>query len=287
MIFLYGLDLVKDAATLLCRQFDLSKIRPIQHINQVSFNKENVANYGGFRKVHSVNIPIHINLILIGFDGDGNRGIHLTQHDLEPWLEHIEHTLPHLVIPVGEEQLTTQIIKTPRLPVKYKYTTRVIKLSQLVTTILEDAIFWHLRPENSLVAEHQLTTEREHHSQYFYVDAFKFSSLLNSLLKFLKLNNTYTLFVLNPKSPVDSDETYGYRTGFSELEIRFLYQNFEYSTPSFSDLYYPPETHRTDEHLVDFETVKELKNYTIHWKDMTRESEVYYSAPRSFRSLIL
>jgi len=67
--------------------------------------------------------------------------------------------------------------------------------------------------------EHDETTK-----DMFYVDASKFSSLLSSILHYLKLSNTYSIFILNPHSPVARDQMYGYRTGFSHGELELLYK---------------------------------------------------------------
>lgn len=45
----------------------------------------------------------------------------------------------------------------------------------------------------------------------YYVDAYKLSSIFNHLLQSLDLANQYTLFILNPNSPVEKDQMYGYR----------------------------------------------------------------------------
>ena len=62
--------------------------------------------------------------------------------------------------------------------------------------------------------------------------------MLRSLLEELKLDTTYTLFVLNPKSPLAADEGYGYRTGFSARELELLRGNFDIAEGSFSEFYY-------------------------------------------------
>lgn len=45
----------------------------------------------------------------------------------------------------------------------------------------------------------------------FYVDAYKLSRVLYHLLLSLNLTDSYSLFVLNPKSPLSENQVYGYR----------------------------------------------------------------------------
>ncbi len=124
----------------------------------------------------------------------------------------------------------------------------VLKLCPLVNTLLEDAILWNLRAEEPEYVSHYWyillllynneidaiptiylilsiylyylwrTIDRaeealphERPKQYFYVDSFKFSSILSNLLQFLNITDTYTLFILNPKHPLAKDQVYGYR----------------------------------------------------------------------------
>jgi hypothetical protein len=90
---------------------------------------------------------VPINIILLGFEGDGLESINLAPEDLKPWFEHIEHSLNHVVVPVGEEQTTTHVYHTEGVPVEYSLHLNVLKLCPLVSTILEDIIYWNLRPE--------------------------------------------------------------------------------------------------------------------------------------------
>lgn len=117
-----------------------------------------------------------------------------------------------------------------------------MKLDPLVNTIVEDTIYWHLRPENPAYLfnfqtssvrvlmltyqyrsiapfQGQLDSADEYidHSadqsnpERFYVDAYKVSRVLYHLLLSLNLTDTYTLFLLNPKNPLKENQVYGYR----------------------------------------------------------------------------
>jgi len=80
----------------------------------------------------------------------------------------------------------------------------------MVNTVLEDVILWHIRPEDPRYNPSSATQNMEQPTR-FYVDAFKVSRVLEHLLVSLNLTQAYTLFILNPKSPVEEGEIYGYR----------------------------------------------------------------------------
>jgi hypothetical protein len=47
-------------------------------------------------------------------------GITIDKELLKPWFKHIQHELPHLIVPVGEHQTTTEIYETRRSSVHYR-----------------------------------------------------------------------------------------------------------------------------------------------------------------------
>ena len=70
-----------------------------------------------------------------------------------------------------------------------------------------------------------------------YVDAYRVSSVLHSLLDHLKLTKSYTLFIMNPKKPLPHNkQVYGYRTGFSKFEIDEIY-NSDYKSSLLSAIH--------------------------------------------------
>eukprot|EP01104_Vermistella_antarctica_P018574 TRINITY_DN6935_c0_g1_i1.p1 TRINITY_DN6935_c0_g1~~TRINITY_DN6935_c0_g1_i1.p1 ORF type:complete len:987 (+),score=140.82 TRINITY_DN6935_c0_g1_i1:91-3051(+) len=193
----------------------------------------NVATYLNVTKVRAIHVPVNVNIIVVGFDGDGRNAIKIGADDLESWLAHADHSLRHLVVPVGEQQATTGVHDTERSRVEYRMSYSVVKLSPLVNTILEDHLVNNARPENPELCEDD-TTEKPSEVERFYVDAFRFNTILSSLTSFLGVNNSYSLFILNPKSPMDNaKQIYGYRAGFSDQEIQLLYNtdDFRFDLP--------------------------------------------------------
>lgn len=190
-----------------------------------------MANYRSLSEIISVSLPLPINLIFVGFDGDGEHGLELVEDNFNEWFEHIDHFVRHRIVPVGEEQTTTERRKTPKTHVKYQLNYNLVKLDPLVNTIVEDTIYWHLRPEDPNykkagedfhAGEHEQKDEPKGGNEKFYVDAFKLSRVLYHLILSVNLTDSYTLFIMNPKKAVGSDQTYGYRVGFSEAEISEL-----------------------------------------------------------------
>lgn len=46
--------------------------------------------------------------------------LRISEQEFKPWFEHFESVLKHNVVPVGEEQTTTQKIQTPTTKVNYE-----------------------------------------------------------------------------------------------------------------------------------------------------------------------
>lgn len=254
-----------------------------------------------------MSLPIHINLIFVGFDGDGQNGIKIPTHLFEEWFEHVEHTIDHETIPFGDNSTkpSSFVYSSNRVfacrsnifapfsfersysRVKYRFMARIIKVSSLVNTIIENAIMYHLRAEDpEYDPKSTATTDSRINPETFYVDAFKFSSLLVSLVRHLGLGsqNGYTLFVLNPKSAINEDQKYGYRVGFSHQEIDALHGSTAFSLPPslHSELY----KRRGDEELAHQVITDDNSQQTtapqrpvasksVHWVDLTSQSQAW------------
>jgi hypothetical protein len=60
--------------------------------------------------------------------------------------------------------------------------------------------------------------------EWHQVDIIPMENALKDLVDCLRLNSSYTLFLMNPKLPYP-DMNYGYRYGFSEAELQHLHEN--------------------------------------------------------------
>ncbi len=47
----------------------------------------------------------------------------MTKDNFEAWFEHIDHFMRHTIVPVGEEQTTTDRYETRRTHIKYRFAT--------------------------------------------------------------------------------------------------------------------------------------------------------------------
>lgn len=136
-------DLVKNEERFILKP----ELSGMNSSEQIWLANNNVANVLGIQPVKQIAIPIYFNLIFVGFDGDGNDGIELLNENFEEWFEHITHQLPHITVPVGEEQTTVKKVKLKETKLKYIYSINLIKLHPIVNTVLEDILFWGVRDE--------------------------------------------------------------------------------------------------------------------------------------------
>ncbi|EGG17854.1 hypothetical protein DFA_08855 [Cavenderia fasciculata] len=176
-------------------------------------NSETISHFIGMTTTKELIIDIPVNFIFIGFSGEGNLGFDLASDTLTEWFEHLEHSLPHIIVPFGEDYTTNERYETPKTHIQYRFNIHVSKVNQLVNTLIEDAIYWNMRPEE---AEYQ---------DRFYTNPNLVTSLLSSLSMHLGLGEkSYTLYILNPNNPLPEYALYGYRTGFANEELEELYR---------------------------------------------------------------
>jgi hypothetical protein len=180
------------------------------------------AHIADLKQIEKVILPVRVNIAFVGFEGDGQGALRLTPQDLQPWFEHIEHIVPHTVVPLGEEQLTVDATTNQKSAVSYRVEINVIELDPLVNTIIEDVLLWNVR-EDQRVRE-DFRREMNLLPQH-YVDPFKLTRVLNRLVIDLNIQGEYTLFVMHPKSPVEGTHKYGYRMGFAQQELTEIFNN--------------------------------------------------------------
>lgn len=201
-----------------------------QKANQRWLKSEDIADFCDIKSIKYVTVPIVLNIVFIGFEGNGQHGFVMHDDDLQLWFEHIEHQFDiNRLIHLDHKE-------SSHFSLKYSVSLRLIKLSPLVNIVIENAILKGMRSdvpdgydEEYENENHSLDNHDKEEYQDHYVDVFKFTSLLKDLEYNLGLNNTYSLFIMNPKNPFkDSTERYGYRIGFSKEEIKILYKSKEY-----------------------------------------------------------
>ncbi|PRP89607.1 hypothetical protein PROFUN_00871 [Planoprotostelium fungivorum] len=180
----------------------------------------NLANFLNLDKVKTISIPIAINVIFIGFSGDGKARLKLSQEYLSKWLHHAEHTIPHTTVTLRQEGVQG---RQARALVEYDVDINVLEVSPMVNTIIQDHLYWYLRPEDVTGKTEGIQKPKREAKVRYYSDASRMSNILSSLLKHINQTDPYTLFVLNPETHLQSHEMYGYRTGFSDDELNSVY----------------------------------------------------------------
>ncbi len=73
------------------------------------------------------------------------------------------------------------------------------------------SLLWPLFSSIHVFDRYDKETHKGTEQPKFYVDSYKLSRVLQHLLNTLDLANSYTLFILNPKRPVEQYHVYGYR----------------------------------------------------------------------------
>ena len=58
-------------------------------------------------KVNKMYMKLQVNIILIGFQGDGHLKLDVPEETFGSWFEHISHKKPHVVVPLGEGKQAT------------------------------------------------------------------------------------------------------------------------------------------------------------------------------------
>lgn len=106
----------------------------------------NLAKYNGMFPEPYITIRVDINLVFIGFSGDGHYKLNLGEEQLKPWFEHMEHRMEHTLVPTNDAPDASHPTRSTH--VYYKYHFNVLELHPDVDTIIEAIIWDNARPEN-------------------------------------------------------------------------------------------------------------------------------------------
>jgi len=168
--------------------------------------------------VDKIHVPVPLNFILIGFNGDGNRGLSLAEDELQRWFHHMDFEEPHTRVPV-DGYATDDDTKLPSVSyVHYNYSAHVVEVGNEVTKTFERALNLYRRPVDPTPGKKV---------EQWQVDATQMNALVESLLKEMGIeSNAYNILLMNPHRAPNGTQ-YGYRTGFSQEEIDYLATNPE------------------------------------------------------------
>jgi hypothetical protein len=62
----------------------------------------NLAQYLGLSRVEALHMPIPLNIVLVGFSADGNLQVNISTAQIQEWLGHLDHVLPHTRIQLSQ-----------------------------------------------------------------------------------------------------------------------------------------------------------------------------------------
>ncbi|XP_078166065.1 uncharacterized protein LOC144560694 isoform X1 [Carex rostrata] len=190
----------------------------------------NLANYMKLSEIDSIYLSVPVNFIFIGFDGKGNHAFKLGPEELERWFTKIDHVFEHTRIPPVGEILAPfykiAIDRTQRhhLPLvshaNHNFSVHAVLLGEKVTSVFEYAIRTLSRMED---VEHTSGNETREEVTW-QVDMDRMEYIFETLIKYLQIQDSYNVFILNPKHS-DNMTRYGYRRGLSESEIKLFKEN--------------------------------------------------------------
>ncbi|KAH6821421.1 transmembrane protein [Perilla frutescens var. hirtella] len=206
---------------------DLESSNPSK-FDAINFTKAgNIANFLKLLEVDSMYLPVPVNFVFIGFEGNGNQEFKLNPEELERWFTKIDHIFEHTRIPKIGEILTPfykinidreQLHHLPLIShINYNFSVHAIQMGEKVTSIFERAI-------DVLGRRDDVSNIRDNSAGLWQVDVDMISFVFSSLVEYLELEGAYNIFILNPKHDAKRAK-YGYRRGLSDSEINFLKEN--------------------------------------------------------------
>jgi len=211
-----------------------------------------------------VTVQVKVNLLLVGFNDEKDSPFSVNSDAFLGWFNHVEDSLRHTLLAAkGDGSVDTE--KEPVFSkVVYDFKYQILQVSDIVNTVFEAAINTFMRPSSTPTLEYQVSSSPFFHFSfpqppaylfiYFWflqVDIARFEPVLESFIHTIGLKDSYTLIVWKPKKflkerivsallsffffffflsyflspPHVSLLSYGYRSGFSEMEMGVLVQN--------------------------------------------------------------
>ena len=182
----------------------------------------NAATFLGLSDNLPLTLPTSLSVVFIGFSGEGEARLNLSEAELAPWFHALNHQL-HLPPP---HALADEAV--PAAAVKYATRLNVHRLGPAVTERIEDLLSGHLRPERTATTPFARAGGAA--AAPLQMNARTMSAVLSSLQTAIGLGG-FTLFVLNPRRPPTAaagrygyraGHGYGYRAGHSADELEIL-----------------------------------------------------------------
>ena len=195
----------------------------------------------GLDRVASVRVPVPVTFVFVGFDGDGQLGLHLEPDELERWFHHLDHVAPHVRVPPSSARGFRGSSAPDESPLvslaRHDFTCRVARAGPRALDAFERFLEIRARPVDPTTASSSTGRRPPRAGELgeprdpkppaadarveYHVDAAAMAEFVDSFVDALGLADEYALVVLNPRKNV-LDGRYGYRHGFAEGEIAEL-----------------------------------------------------------------
>lgn len=207
--------------------WDNDELKRIRKLHRKNFNDKaeylqsrNLAEYLGLSRVDALHLPVPVNVILLGFKGDGHMNVNVTSEELKTWFEHIDHVIPHTRVPLSELSCQedgsctrTERVRRPaplHSYVHFNISAQVVEVAPDVAGKFETAAEAFSRPSFATYPNGPRV-----------VDAANMEQFVNGFLNDLGLLWSYTIIIMNSgKTP--RGQSYSYKVGLEKNEIDSL-----------------------------------------------------------------
>lgn len=173
---------------------------------------DNLASYLGLSRIEGVHLPIPVNVLLIGFDGDGNHDVEIRPEELHEWFETLDHIIPHTRVPLSELTckedgycLSFERVRKPNplhSYVHFNVSVHAIEVSRELSIQFAECL-------KSLLRETSVGTKEA------LIDVTGLENVVDGMLASLGILWSYNILLINPKLL----KNYVYRAGLSKEEI--------------------------------------------------------------------
>jgi len=191
-----------------------------------------LAAFLGLDPVEALHVPLPVNVVLVGFQGDGHAGVDLPAGVVREWLARgLDHVIPHTRVSLAELSCAEDghclgrldAASAARAPSPLPSAVR-LNASVTVASVARGEV---LAAFERAIAAFSRPSDPAEPAGAQQVDALKMDAFVESFVEALGLaDGGYTLLVLNPSWSAGL-ASYAYRAGFTAEEIEQLHGQLE------------------------------------------------------------